>query len=69
MEVRMVELEERRAASMVFRGAFNRTFAYEAGDLFAISDRLYIATKSVPAGGHLRDGSEDWVKIFKGPEP
>ena len=61
---RMAELEQRKAASMVYRGAFNRTSAYEAGDLVTLNDKLYVAAKSVPAGGHLRDGSEEWVKIF-----
>ena len=61
---RIAELETRKAASMVYRGAFNRTSAYEAGDLVTLNDKLYVAAKSVPAGGHLRDGSEEWVKIF-----
>ncbi|MDN8615493.1 hypothetical protein [Variovorax ginsengisoli] len=61
---RIAELEERKAASMVFKGAFNRTMSYQPGDLVTLNDRLYVAAKAIEPGEHLRDGADGWVKIF-----
>ncbi|MDR6535595.1 hypothetical protein [Variovorax soli] len=69
LQKRIAELEKQageRRRSLSFKGEFQRALDYTEGDIVTRNDRIYLATKDMPAGDQLRDGMHGWVLMFKG---